>query len=250
VLQASALIFFAYIGFQDIANLAEDAENPEKNLSKALILSIVITSLLYISVAFASVSLVDWKQLSMSASPLALAASQSLGLSSFVLLSIIALFATSNTVLILLIVCSRTIYGMARESRLPRPFSKISKRGSPALAIVLAFILASAFTLLKNLGLVAEITNFGTFITFTSVNLSAIWLRYKRPELKRPFKTPIEIRRIPIIPLIGLLSSWLLITQLKIEAIIIGILALIIGLAFYWFCKTPLAKRIQCDIKE
>ena len=250
ILQGSALIFFAYIGFEDIANLAEETSRPDKIVPRAFILSIAVTAILYVLVAISTVSLLDWRELSMSTSPLADAAAQSLGDSAFVLLSAIALFATSNTVLILLIVCSRTIYGMAREGRMPRPLSKVSKTGSPTLAVVLSLTLASLFALLENLGLVAEVTNLGTFITFVSVNLSAIWLRIKKPDMDRPFKTPFSIGNVPLIPLLGLLSSTLLITQLSIRSIIYGALSLLLGLLFYWFCKTPLARRLQCGIEK
>lgn len=243
------MIFFAYIGFEDIANLAEETSEPERDVPRAFILSIVVTAILYVLVALSAVSLLDWRELSTSSSPLADAAAQSLGGNAFLLLSVIALFATANTVLLLLIVCSRTIFGMAREGRLPRPLSRVSKKGSPTLAIALSFLLASLFVLVENLGLVAEITNLGTFITFISVNLSAIWLRIKMPDLDRPFKTPLQVGKVPIIPLAGLLSSGLLITQLSYESIVYGSIALLIGLLFYWFCKTPLAKRIQCSVE-
>ncbi|MCW4039238.1 MAG: APC family permease [Candidatus Bathyarchaeota archaeon] len=248
ILQGSALIFFAYIGFENIANLAEESKNPFKDMPRAIIVSIIFTSFIYVLVALSAVSLVDWRELSQSTSPLALAASKALGQSAFNLLSVIALFATANTVLILLIVCSRTIFGMAREGRLPKPLSNLSNKGSPTPAIALSLGLAVAFSLLENLSLVVEITNLGTFITFTSVNLSAIILRVREPDKQIPFKTPFQIGKIPIIPLIGLLSSGLLITQLSQLAIIIGGITILVGFSFYRFCKTPFAKRIQCEI--
>ena len=191
ILRASTVIFFAYLGFEDIANLAEETKNPERNIPKALILSVAITALIYVFVAVSVVSLADWQELGGSCCPLAYAASKSLGQSAFLAMSLIALFATSNTVLILLIVASRMIYGLAREGALPSSLSKISNRtGTPWVAIVTAMALSTSFVLLGNIEFVAGITNFGTFITFASVNLSAIWLRYRKPEWKRPFKTP------------------------------------------------------------
>jgi APA family basic amino acid/polyamine antiporter len=250
VFQGAALIFFAYIGFESIVNLVEETPNPGRDMPRALILSIAITALLYILVAVSSVSLVSWNELSTSPNPLATAAAQAIGARSFLIISVIALFATSNTVLILLIVCSRNIYGMSREGRLPRFFSRISVRGTPAMAVALTLVLSAGFSLLEDLSLVAEITNLGTFITFCSVNLAAIWLRLKKPELERPFRTPFEVKGIPIISLIGLVTSGLLITQLSVEAVLMGSVFIPIGILFYWFCKTPLAKRLQCDINQ
>ena len=230
ILKASILIFFAYLGFEDIVNLAEESKTPERDIPKALILSVIITALLYILVAVATVSLADWQELGLSNSPLAYAASKSLGKGAFLTMSAIALFATSNTVLIILIVTSRMIYGMARDGSLPRSLSKVSGRGTPWVAILAVMVLSASFVLLRNIRFVAEITNFGTFIIFASVNFSAIWLRYRKPEWKRPFKTPVTIANLPLIPLLGLLSCGLMVTQFQLEAIGIGVLIIFVGI--------------------
>jgi len=230
ILTASTLIFFAYLGFEDIVNLAEETKNPERNIPKALILSVVITAILYVLVAMVAVSLADWQELGTSTAPLAYAASKSLGRSAFLTLSVIALFATANTVLILLIVASRMVYGIARDGSLPRSLSKLSKRGTPWVAILAVMVLPCFFVLIGNIGFVAGITNFGTFITFALVNLSAIWLRYKKPEWKRPFKTPLTISKMPLIPLIGLLSCGLMITQFRLDIIALGVLVIFMGI--------------------
>ena len=233
VLAATTLIFFSYLGFEDIANIAEEAKNPQKTLPKALILSIAITSVLYVLASISIVSLADWQILATSESPLAYALSQTLGQNAFLLMSVIALFATANTVLILLIVTSRMIYGMAVDKSLPYALAKISKRGTPYLPIVVAMVLSVLFTFAGDIRVVAEITNFGTFITFASVNFSAIWLRVKRPEWQRPFKTPISIGKIPLIPLLGLLSCGLLLTQFSPIIIAISIAIIILGIIVY-----------------
>jgi len=223
ILKASILIFFAYLGFEDIVNISEEAKNPERDVPKALIISVIITAIIYFIVAIATVSLADWQELGTTSSPLAFAASKAIGQKAFFVLSIIALFATSNTVLILLIVTSRMIYGMARDKALPVSLSKISKRGTPWVAILLTMILSSLFIFLGNIEFVAEITNFGTFIIFISVNLSAILLRYRKPNLRGKFRTPFTIGKIPVFPLIGLLSSGLLITQFNVNVIAFGL---------------------------
>jgi APA family basic amino acid/polyamine antiporter len=230
VFQASALIFFAYIGFEDIANLAEEAENPDKNLPRAVIISIIVTTLIYILVSISVVSLVDYNRLAESNAPLALAASQALGSTAYTLLSTIALFATANTVLVLLIVNSRMIYGMSRGRELPPILSRISKEGTPSMAILVTTLISLGFVIIGDLGLVAEISNFGTFLTFISVNLSAIWLRYKRKDIEPSFKTPVEIKGIPLIPVIGLFSTGFLLTQLRPIVVVMGLTLLILGL--------------------
>jgi len=230
ILKASTLIFFAYLGFEDIVNLAEETKDPERNIPKALILSVIVTALVYVLVAVAVVSIVNWQELGESCCPLAFAASKSLGQNAFLTMSVIALFATANTVLVLLIVSSRMMYGMARDGFLPHSLSKLSRRGTPWIAILAVMILPCFIILVGNIGLVAEITNLGTFIIFATVNLSVIWLRSRKPDWKRPFKTPITIAKMPLIPLLGLLSCGLMITQFRIDILALGVLVIFLGI--------------------
>jgi APA family basic amino acid/polyamine antiporter len=230
ILKASVLIFFAYLGFEDIVNLSEEAKNPERDIPKALIYSVFITAVLYVLVAIAVVSLVDWQELGVSSYPIALAASKSMGESGFLAMSVIALFATSNTVLILLIVNSRMLFGMAKDGSLPSGLARVSRRGTPWVAILVTMVLSSLFVLLGNIEFVAEVTNFGTFIIFASVNLSAIVLRYRKPSLRGGFRTPLTIGKLPLVPFVGLVSSGLLIPQLNVNAIALGSMVLLIGI--------------------
>jgi APA family basic amino acid/polyamine antiporter len=228
IVGAAALIIFAYLGFEDVVNIAEETKHPTKNVPRALILSIIITTLIYIAVALAAVSLADWHELSLSTAPLAFAVSKVLGEGAFTLLSAVALFATANTVLILLIVCSRMAYGMGRAGSLPMVLSKIhAGRRTPWVAILIIGILSSAFVLLGDIRVVAETTNFAALVIFISVNFSALWLRHTRPMASRPFKLPLNIRNHSLIPFLGLASCGLLITQLNPFSVGLGILVLI-----------------------
>ncbi len=238
VLSASALIFFAYLGFEDIVNIAEETRNPKKIIPKALIFSILITTCLYVFVASAVVSLASWIDLGSSNSPLAFAASRALGENAFTIISLIALFATSNTVLIMLVVGSRMIYGMAREGALPMVLSKInSKRGTPSLAVLFIMISSIIFVFFGNLEFVASLTSFGAFITFAFVNISLIHLRYSESELKRSFKAPLNIGRFSVTAFLGLLSCFLMILQFSISIILSGSLLVIGGIILYKLLK-------------
>jgi APA family basic amino acid/polyamine antiporter len=171
----------------------------------------------------------DWQDLGSSCCPLAFVASKAMGESASLVMSVIALFATSNTVLILLIVTSRMIFGMSRDGSLPHSLARISGRGTPWVAVLVSLILSGIFVLFGNIEFVAEVTNFGTFVTFASVNLSTIWLRIRRPNWERPFKIPVSIGKVPLIPLIGLLSSGLMVTQFRLDVIALSALAIILG---------------------
>jgi len=236
VFGAAALIFFAYLGFEDLANIAEETRNAERNTPLALILSIIITAVLYVLVAISVTSLADWGSLASSDAPLAYAASQVLGETGFTVMSFIALFATANTVLILLIVGSRQIYGISRDGSLPGILSRLhTSRGTPWISIAVTGLLAMLCVLVGDLGLVASITDFAAFFAFGLVNLSLILLRYKLPHKKRPFKVPLNIGKFPLIAFLGLLSCIALATSLDLDAILFGSLIIALGAIPYWF---------------
>jgi len=223
VLGGAALIFFAYIGFEDIANIGEETKNPRKVLPKALMAAVVITTVLYVLVGLSVVSLVDWRDLSKSQAPLAFAVSSVIGGQAFWIMAVVAMIATANTVLVSLLVASRMIYGMACDGVLPKYFSDVHpRRLTPHKAIIAAMLVSMAFVLLGQLDLVAGITDFGTLLLFMFVNAAAILLRYRMPHARRAYKTPLNIGRFPLVPFFGLITAFVLATHLQTESILIG----------------------------
>jgi APA family basic amino acid/polyamine antiporter len=238
ILSASALIFFAYLGFEELVNIAEETKNPTKNLPKALIFSVVITSIIYVLVSISAVSLANWKDLAASSSPLAYAASVVLGQNAFLIMSTIALFATANTVLVSLIVGSRMIYGMSKDGSLPKILSKVhKKRRTPWIAVFVTMIFSMLFVLLGDIKIVASITDLGVFSTFILVNASLILLRYVKPKAKRPFKTPLNIGKFPVIGLLGLISCSTLLFHLEPITLLYGVGLIFAGVIFYFLLK-------------
>ncbi|MFH1972283.1 MAG: amino acid permease [archaeon] len=205
---SAALVFFAYIGFESLVKLKEETKNPDKTLPKAIILSIIITSILYVLVAISAVSVVGWDVLSKSSAPLSLVAKTVLGSFSGRLLAVIALFSTSNTILIGLVTASRQMYGMAKEKSLPKFLTVVHKRTrTPLFAVYISAAITILFALIGDVALVANLANILLFITFAVVNLSLIVLRYKMEPIKGKFRCPINIGRFPIISLLGFITS-------------------------------------------
>ncbi|MDE1857265.1 MAG: amino acid permease [Candidatus Micrarchaeota archaeon] len=234
VFAAAILVFFAYIGFDNIANLSEETKRPEKTIPRGLLIAVAITTLLYVLVSVSAVSLVPWQKLSASDAPLALAASATLGEPAFIVLTIAALFTTLNTVLVLLIVGSRIIYGMAREGALPKLLGTVSKRtGTPYVASIVTLLVALAFLSLGGIGVVARITSFGSLIVFAMVNLSLLHLRRVAPHLKRPFKAPLSIGWLSVTGLIGFVSCLALLTQFDATSVALGLILPVSGIIFY-----------------
>ncbi|AFS83685.1 amino acid permease [Candidatus Nitrosopumilus sediminis] len=235
---AFVLIFFAFIGFEDMANIAEEVKKPKKTLPRAIILSVIISGVLYVLVSLAVVRVVNWEELANSAAPMALVAERGLGSEAHILLSSIALFAITNTVLITLVAGSRIFYGMAKEKVFPKVLEKIHfKTKTPWVAVIVILITSIAFTLIGDIVIVANITVFAIVITFAAVNLAVIVLRYTEPDIERKFRVPVNIGKFPILPLFGLGISVYMAFQFEIEVVLVGITIIGIGAVFYKISK-------------
>ena len=224
---------FAFIGFEQIATLAEETEDARSVVPRALLLSIAVTTAVYALVAIAAVSVLGAQALSSSDAPLAEVASDVLGAGAADTLAVIALFSTFNTVLLLLVTASRLAYGMAGSGSLPQLLSWVQPRfRTPVWAILACWLVACAFALFGNISLVAESANFAIFIGFAAVSLSLIALRFAQPDLQRPFRVPLQIGRLPLLPIAALAAIAFMIANLRVEAVLIGIALVVLGVGF------------------
>ncbi len=235
VFAAATLIFFAYLGFEDIVNVSQETKKPTRVMPRALMLAVLISSILYILTSVSAVSLANWKDISESEAPLAFAASNSfLGQNAFYILSVVALFATISTILGILVVTSRMMYGMSAEGSLPKILSRLHRKTrTPWVAIILVTIISIAFLFSGNLEKIANLTSIGALATFVTVNASLIWLRIRKPKAKRPFKTPLNIGKYPIIAVLGIVSASFMILQSSYEYISMAMLVVGVGAFFY-----------------
>lgn len=235
IFSAFTLVFFAYIGFENIANIAEEIRNPRKVLPRAIILAISATAIIYILVSVSATRVLSWHELDASIAPLADVAKRALGQQGHIIIGSIALFATTNTVLIMLVSGSRILYGISSDRSLPSFFSKIhSKRKTPWTAALVIGFLSVIFTLAGDLSTVANISVFGIILVFILVNLSLIWLRFKQPDTERQFRVPLSIKRFPILPALGIVTPILGVIQLDPYVVMMGIGVVISGILFYF----------------
>ncbi len=234
IIIAFVLIFFAFIGFEDMANVAEEVRNPKKVIPRAIILSVIISGIIYVLVSLAVVRVINWEDLSLSAAPLADVAKRGLGVQGHIVFSGIALFAITNTVLITLVAGSRMIYGMAREKSFPNILAKVhSKTKTPWMAIIVIMLISIGFSFIGDIVIVANITVFAVVITFAAVNLTVIVLRYTEPNIERKFRVPINIGKFPILPMFGLGISIYMVFQFQIQVVLVGLVIIGIGTVFY-----------------
>lgn len=234
IILAFVLVFFAFIGFEDMANVAEEVKKPQRTLPKGIILSIIITAAIYILVSLSVVRVLSWEELGTSAAPLADVAKKVIGIQGQFALSAIALFATASTVLITLVAGARMLYGMAKGGSLPNFLSKVHpKTKTPWIAVIGIFLTAAAFAFVGDIVIVANITVFAVVVTFAMVNLAVILLRYTKAEMPRPYKVPVNVGRFPILPLFGLGITVYMAIQFELEIMLSGLAIIIAGIVFY-----------------
>jgi len=234
VIGAASLVFFAYLGFEGMANLSEEMKNPERDLPKAMLLAIGISTVCYMLVAVSAVSVLGWQDLSQSSAPLAAVASRVLGSKADLLLTLIALASTANTVLLLLFAASRSMWAMSCAGVLPMNLCVIGEnRRTPWFTIILVGAFASIFALVRNIEDVAEFTNFATLLAFASVNASAFRLFAKSRPVGRLKHVLIDL----VLPAMGCLASLWLAASLGWRAALFGCLLLAAGVLLYLVMK-------------
>ncbi len=238
IILAFVLIFFAFIGFEDMANVAEEVRRPQKTIPRAIILSIIITGIIYILVALSVVRIFNWEELASSSAPLADAAYSAIGTNGSITLSLIALFATASTVLITLVAGARIMYGMARSKSLPQFLGRIHpKTHTPWIAVIAILVTSIGFAFVGDIVIIANIVVFAVVITFAAINLAVIVLRYTEPVLERPFKVPVNIGKFPILPLFGFGTTVYMALQFEIEVVFVGLAIIGIGAILYVILK-------------
>lgn len=242
IIIAFVLSFFAFIGFEAMSNVAEEVRNPKKTIPRAIFLSVVISSLIYVLLTFAVFRVINWVDFSSSSAPLAEVVKIGFGSQGQILLTGIALFAITNTVLITMIAGSRIMFGMARDKSFPNLLTKIhSKTKTPWVAIITIMIMALGFSLIGDIVIVANIAVFAVVITFSAVILSLIVLRYTQPNIERGFKVPVNIGKFPVLPVFGLVILGYMMFQFEMEVMLAGLAIISAGAVFYvLFNRNPL----------
>jgi amino acid transporter len=208
IFMGSFIAFYAYLGFEDIVNVAEEAIKPRINIPLAIIISLIVTTIFYVLISVVAVLLMSPQELASSSAPLAMIYETTTGQSP-VVITIISLISVVNGILIQVIMASRVLYGMSRKQWLPEKIGEINKKTHTpiiATAIVIGFILF--FALLFPLLSLAKITSFITLIVFMLINFSLLKIKFSKRE-HDGFTVPIWV------PLMGGFSTLLFILYLS-----------------------------------
>ncbi|KUJ64756.1 amino acid permease [Streptomyces albus subsp. albus] len=218
---AGATLFFSYIGFDAASTAGEEAKNPQRDLPRAIMLSLVIVTALYCLVAAVAVGALPWKQFSGSDAALAGIMEDVTGQSFWaVLLAAGAVIAIASVVLTVLYGQTRILFAMSRDGLVPKVFSTVHPRtGTPRANTVIVSLFCGGLAAAIPLGELANATSIGTLFAFALVNVAVIVLRRTRPEMPRTFRVPLS----PLFPAIGLaLCVWMMTSLGTITWIVFG----------------------------
>ncbi len=243
IFAAAALIFFAYQGFEEIVKLSDETVRPERTIPAALLMAIGITIILYIAVSISVVGIGGYETIAGSPNPFAQIAGQAFS-GGYLLFTVIALFATANTALLMLLASSRILYGMAEKKKLPAIIAYVHPgRRTPMVAIVGAALVSMLFLLPGNIRDVALIANFTLFITFIVINAAVIRLRQTMPETPRPYRVPGTVGNVPVPAVLGVFSCLFFLFQLDWQILLIGIILLLGAAGLGWILSYTRERR-------
>ena len=229
VLTAAAVVFFAYTGFEAVANLGEETRHPARDLPLGLFGTLAIATVLYVGVSVVVTGMVDYRQLDEGA-PIAKAFDAVGAGWASTLVSIAAVAGLTSVILVDIVAMGRIGFAMGRDRLLPPAVSVVHPRwGTPYRITIGTVVLVAVISALVPLSQLADLVSIGTLFAFVVVSVAVPVLRRTRPGLKRPFRTPLS----PVLPVVSALACLYLMTNLSIETWLRFLAWLVIGLVVY-----------------
>jgi len=217
VLQGAVLTFYAFIGFEDLLNVAEEVHDVRRNLPKALMIAMVWVTIIYIAVSITAVSVVPWRELARSSGPLVEVVHRAAPWCPPAVFTAVSLFAITNTALLNYIMGSRLIYGLARHGFLPKPLGRVHRtRRTPHIAILVLMIVVLVLALSGDISALAKATAVLLLLVFIIVNAALIVLRFRPDEPQGAFEVP------AVVPLGGIVVCGLLVAHAQWKELFIS----------------------------
>jgi APA family basic amino acid/polyamine antiporter len=230
VARGAGVIFFAYIGFDAVSTAAQEAKNPQRDMPVGILGSLVICTVLYIALGGMLTGVVNYKTLN-TAAPVA-AGIEATGVRWGSVVVMLGTFAgLTTTMLVMLMGQSRVFYSMSRDGLLPEWAGRIHPRfRTPWISSIVVGFCVALFASVLPINVLSQLTSIGTLLAFVIV-CAGVWvLRVRRPDLPRPFKTPL----VPLVPILGIGISFFLMASLPLSTWLRLIVWLIFGMAIYF----------------
>ncbi|MGF6552730.1 amino acid permease [Paraburkholderia youngii] len=229
ILRGSAVVFFAFIGFDAVSTAAQEARQPQRDMPIGILGSLIICTVLYILVAAVLTGLVPYTELNVP-DPIAKGV-DTIGLTWFaILIKIGALTGLTTVILVLLYGQSRIFFTMSQDGLLPHFFAKVHLRlHTPYLSQILIGTVVAIVSALTPIGVLGEMVSIGTLFAFVLVCGAVIYLRRSDSEAARPFRAP----GVPVVPVLGILFCVLLMVGLPLVTWLRLVVWLVVGMTIY-----------------
>jgi basic amino acid/polyamine antiporter, APA family len=233
ILSGAAAIFFAYIGFDVVSTSAGEAINPKKDIPFAIIASLLICTVLYILVSMVLTGMLNYKEITGDAlkAPVAYAFDKAGQPWAVFIITAAATAGLVSVMLVMMLGQTRVFLGMAKDGLLPDFFSQIHPNfKTPWKSTILVGFLVSVVASFTPIGVLSDMTSFGTLFAFAMVCLAVLILRFRDPERERPFKTPM----LTLIAPLGIITNIALMSLLDSKAQKFAIAWMVLGLLVYF----------------
>ena len=241
IFTGAAAIFFAYIGFDVVSTSAGEAINPKKDVPFAIIASLLICTVLYIMVSLVLTGMLNYKDITGDAlkAPVAFAFDKVGQPWAVFIITAAATAGLVSVMLVMMLGQTRVFLGMAKDGLLPDFFKQIHPQfKTPWKSTILVGLLVSVVASFTPIGILSDMTSFGTLFAFAMVCLAVLILRYKEPNRDRPFKTPM----LQIIAPLGIITNFALMSLLNGKAQQFAILWMLLGFVVYFIYSQSKSK--------
>jgi APA family basic amino acid/polyamine antiporter len=250
VVRGAGAVFFSFIGFDTVSTAAQEARNPQRDLPIGILASIAISTTLYVLIALVMTGLVPYRDLNAPHPVYVAVAAAGPGLHWLTyLVSVATVAGLASVVLILLMGQSRILFAMARDGLMPSALGKMHSRfKTPYVTTIISGVCAAALAAFFPFGLLLDVVNVGALLAFVAVCCSILVLRYRQPNVMRPFRAP----WVPVVPVIGALFSVGMLASLPTETWSRFAVWVAVGLVIYFLYgarKSVMSRRTAVGVE-
>ena len=225
-----ALIYISYVGFELISNAAEEIVEPGKNIPRAILITLVVSTVIYVFVVGVMMATVNYTELAESDIPFIYTADKLFGTWGRWAGVTATIMASLSAFSVTLGASARILYALGRDGHFPKVFCRLHPRfQTPHIALLFCAVLVIVFSSRGIVKFVASVSDFGYLMGLGIINFAVIPLHRKMPNLRRPFQS----KWFPVIPILGVITTWMFVPALEMGSFVLGGFLTMFGVAIY-----------------